>query len=483
VPTAIPTKAPTTAPTLTPIQIELEMLTSGEGITFIGATAGDQLGYSVCVGGDINGDSKIDMLLGAPGYSSNTGIVYAIYGSASLSNVDMSSFSGGIIITGTTSSKLGSAVDIGGDANGDGKADMMVGAPGFSTSTGAAYLLYGGASLTSVATSSLGTAGVVFSGPVVNTFAGFSLTLNYDHNQDGKADPIIGAHGYASNKGRTYRVLGDVSLASMGLATVAANAFLSGPISVGKSGFSVDSGGDINGDSKTDLVIGTPETSAAGTVSVLFGGADWSPISNLVIPAGSGFTITGPAAGCLAGWAVSLGGDVNGDGKSDMLIGAPGCLSNAGTVYLVYGKASPVSFTLSGSMTQGVSFTGGTPGDLVGSSVAVGGDFNGDGKADMLIGAPGYSSNTGIVYLIYGSNSLTNLPLAFFSGSNGIKIMGEYGGCFTGFSVSLRGDSNGDGTADILIGAYGYASSKGKVYLIYGNVTTGKCLFAFYFLF
>jgi hypothetical protein len=486
VPTATPTKAPTTAPTLTPIQIELEMLTSEEGTTFIGATAGDELGYSVCVGGDINGDSKTDILLGAPGYSTNIGIVYAIYGAASMSNVDMSSFSGGITITGTSGSKLGTTVDIGGDANGDGKADMMVGAPGFSTSTGAAYLLYGGASLTSVTTSSLGTGGVAFTGPATNTFGGFSFTLNYDHNQDGKADPIISAYGYASNRGRTYRVLGDVSLASMGLATVAANAFLSGPVSVGKSGFSVDSGGDINGDSKTDLVIGTPATAAGGTVSVLFGGADWSPISNLVIPTGSGFTITGPAAGCLTGFSVSLGEDVNGDGISDMLIGAPGCSSNTGTVYLVYGKISPVSFTLSGSMTQGVSFAGATAGDQVGSSVAIGGDFNGDGKADMLIGAPGYYSNTGIVYLIYGSVSLANIPMAFFSGSNGIKITGEYGGCFTGFSVSLRGDVNGDGYADILIGAVGYASNKGKVYLIYGNVTTestGSFFVAFYSLF
>jgi hypothetical protein len=460
-------------------RLELEALTSAVGITFIGATAGDQLGYSVCVGGDINGDSKADILLGGPGYSSNTGIVYAIYGAASMTNVDMSSFSGGITITGTAAvSRLGTTVDIGGDANGDGKADMLVGAPLYSTYTGKAYVIYGGTSMTNVVTSSLGTAGVTISGALSNTLASFGLSLNYDHNDDGVADPVVGAYGHNSNQGRTYLVLGSAALASLSVADVPGQQYLTGPIGAGKSSYSLDSGGDINGDSKTDLVIGTPETTAGGTVSVLFGGAVWTPINNLVIPVGSGFTITGPAAGCLTGESVSMGGDVNGDGIDDMLIGAPGCSSAAGTVYLVYGKTIPASFTLSSSMTQGISFAGASAGDQVGQSVAIGGDFNGDGKADILIGAPGYSSNTGIVYLIYGSASLTNLALGSFLASSGIKITGEYTGCFTGFSVSLRGDVNGDGYADILIGAYGYASSKGKSYLIYGTASPINILLA-----
>jgi hypothetical protein len=462
-------------------RLELEALTSAVGITFIGATAGDQLGYSVCVGGDFNGDSKADILIGAPGYSSSTGRVYAIYGAASLSSLDMSLFSDGITITGTTGSGLGTKVDIGGDANGDSKADMFVGAPSLTSSTGAAYVIYGGASLTSVTTSSLSAAaGVTFTGSGTNAFTGFGLTLNYDHNQDGIADPVIGAYGVTSIRGRTYRVLGSAALASTAVTSIASDSYLSGPVGAGKSGYSVDSGGDTNGDGTTDLMIGTPATAAGGTVSVLFGGitVDWTLVNGLVIPVGDGFTITGPAAGCLTGESVSLGGDVNGDGISDMLIGAPGCSSGAGTVYLIFGSVSPTSFTLSDSMSQGVSFTGATPGDEVGASVAIGGDFNGDGKADILIGAPGYSSSTGIVYLIYGSASLTNIALTNFSGSNGIKITGEYGGCYTGFSVNMRGDVDGDGYADILIGAYGYASSKGKVYLIYSTASPANILLA-----
>jgi hypothetical protein len=458
-------------------QIQLETFASSSGITFIGASAGDQLGYSVCVGGSINGDFKADLLLGAPGYSSNTGIVYAVYGAASLGNFDMASFSGGITITGTAGSGLGTKVDIGGDLNSDNKAEMLIGAPTLTTNTGKAYVIYGGASLSNVATSSLGTAGFTLAGTGMNTFAGSGLSLNYDHNQDGKVDPLVGAYGYSVNRGRTYVVPGNTNVS---LSTVPSALFLTGPASgAGKSGYSLDSGGDINGDSKTDLMIGTPETTAGGTVSVIFGGGDWALIPGIgSIPAAYGFTITSPTASCLVGYAVSVGEDVNGDGKSDMLIGAPGCSSYAGTAYLVYGSASPTSFTLSGSMSQGVSFSGATVNDQVGSSVAIGGDFNGDGKADILIGAPGYSSNTGIVYLIYGSASLTNIALSSFSAANGIKITGEYGGCFTGFSVSLRGDVNGDGKADILIGAYGYASSKGKVYLIYGTASPSNILLA-----
>jgi hypothetical protein len=461
--------------------LQLEAIPSGAGITILGGAAGDQLGYSVCVGGDINGDSKADILLGAPGYSSSTGRAYAIYGSNALSNIDLSSFaSGGITITGAGSANgLGTTVDIGGDANGDSKADMFIAAPTVTTNTGVAYLVYGGASLTNVATGTLGTAGVAFTGAAVNTFASTGISLNYDNNQDGKVDPVIGAYGHNSNQGRTYLVLGSATLTSIGISTLGGDAYGSGPAGTGKSGYSLDSGGDINGDSKTDLMIGTPETAVGGTVFIIFGGANWGNIPGLGgIVSPEGFTITGPGAGCLAGDSVSIGGDVNGDGKSDMLIGAPGCSSAAGTVYLVYGSAAPASFTLSGTMTQGVSFTGATAGDQVGSSVAVGGDFNGDGKADILIGAPGYSSNTGIVYLIYGSATLANLALGSFSGSNGIKITGEYGGCFTGFSVSLRGDVNGDSKADILIGAYGYAASKGKVYLIYGTASPTNILLA-----
>jgi hypothetical protein len=460
-------------------QIELETLPISVGITFVGAIVGDLLGYSVCVGGDINGDSKADILLGAPGYSSNTGIVYAIYGAASITNFDMSSFSGGVTITGTPSSGLGMAVDIGGDANGDGKADMLVGAPSFNANSGAAYVIYGGISLSNVATASLGaTSGVTLTADSMSALAGCSLSLNYDYNQDGKVDPVVGAYGYTAYQGRTNLILGSAALTSTSFSALPDDQYLSGPTGAGKSGFSVDSGGDINGDGKTDLMIGTPETAAGGRVSILFGGADWLPILGLNLGPAAGFTITSSAAGCLTGYAVSIGGDVNWDGKSDMLIGAPSCSSAAGTVYLIYGSASPTSFTLSPSMTQGVSFTGATPGDQVGSSVAVGGDFNGDGKADILIGAPGYSSHTGIVYLIYGSASLTNLALGSFSAANGIRITGEYGGCYTGYSVSLRGDVNGDGYGDILIGAYGYASGKGKVYLIYGKASPmGDILF------
>jgi hypothetical protein len=201
-------------------QIELETLTSTDGITFIGATAGDQLGYSVCVGGDINGDARADILLGAPGYSSSTGIVYAIYGAASMSNFDMSSFSGGITITGTTGSGLGSKVDIGGDANGDSKAEMLIGAPSLTTNTGAAYIIYGGATLSNVATSSLGTTGIAFTGSGSGDFAGFGLSMNFDNNADGKMDPAMSTYGYSSNTGRTYYTLGAVSMTGSAMSSI-----------------------------------------------------------------------------------------------------------------------------------------------------------------------------------------------------------------------------------------------------------------------
>src|SRR5262249_62427219 len=121
-----------------------------------------------------------------------------------------------------------------------------------------------------------------------------------------------------------------------------------------------------------------------------------------------------------AGTSVAPAGDVNGDGHGDLLIGAPGADSNgrysAGSAYVVYGKTSNTNVDLASLGDGGFRIDGAKAYDSAGTSVAPGGDVNGDGRADVLVGAPGADSNgrysAGSAYVVYGQTSNTNVDLA-----------------------------------------------------------------------
>ena len=100
--------------------------------------------------------------------------------------------------------------------------------------------------------------------------------------------------------------------------------------------------------------------------------------------------------------------------------------------------------------------------DFSGYSVSPAGDVNGDGYADLLIGAPDYAGDTGRSYVVYGGRGVGSqglVSLSTLNGTNGFKLDGEAGDDQSGYSVSSAGDVNGDGYADLLIGApYHHAS-------------------------
>src|SRR5262249_51524542 len=140
-------------------------------------------------------------------------------------------------------------------------------------------------------------------------------------------------------------------------------------------------------------------------------------------------------------------GDINGDGFDDLIIGDYAGANYAGTSYVVFGKASGFGAhidlpSLSGA--GGFHIDGETFGDLTGTSVAGAGDVNGDGFDDLLIGA-----NSG-TYVVFGkAGGFTNLNLSALDGSNGFQVSGEAASDVSG------GDFNGDGFADLIIGAIG----------------------------
>jgi hypothetical protein len=199
-----------------------------------------------------------------------------------------------------------------------------------------------------------------------------------------------------------------------------------------------------------------------------------------------GFKIFGEAAGDQSGSSVSGAGDINGDGFSDLLVGAPQFVTPgaSGASYVIFGKNGgfPTSLDLSTlDGTNGFQISGEQVGDQSGISVSAGGDVNGDGFSDVVIGARAadpfpYGTMAGASYVIFGKGSgfASSLGLAELIGSNGFQLSGEAAGDQSGLSVSDAGDVNGDGLGDVIIGAWladPNGASSGASYVVFGNAS------------
>ena len=178
---------------------------------------------------------------------------------------------------------------------------------------------------------------------------------------------------------------------------------------------------------------------------------------------------------------MSNAGDVNGDGLADLLIGAYGASPNgsfSGASYVVFGRNTaqsgpfPASFDLSSlDGTNGFRLNGVAADDRSGSAVSSAGDVNGDGLADLLIGAYGADPNgsdSGASYVVFGRNTAQSGPfpasfdLSSLDGTNGFRLDGVAAYDRSGSAVSSAGDVNGDGLADLLIGADGAGGPNGS---------------------
>jgi hypothetical protein len=164
--------------------------------------------------------------------------------------------------------------------------------------------------------------------------------------------------------------------------------------------------------------------------------------------------MTGEATSNRFGISVASAGDVNGDGYADVVVGAYYYSSSTGRAYIYYGGSSMDS-------TADVTMTGEATYNSFGISVASAGDVNGDGYADVVVGAYGYATNTGRAYIYYGGSSMDTVA--------DVTMTGETTNNYFGFSVAAAGDVNGDGYADVVVGAYGYSSSTGRAYIYYGS--------------
>ena len=345
-------------------------------------------------------------------------------------------------------------------------------------------------------------------------YSGASVSSAGDVNGDGYDDLIIGARFADPNgegSGETYVVYGGASAPGTdGVLALSAldgtNGFtLTGIDSGDRSGVSVSSAGDVNGDGYDDLIIGAdganrvdPNEEGSGETHVVYGGANAPGTDGVLalsaLDGKSGFTLTGIDSGDYSGFSVSSAGDVNGDGYGDLIIGADGGNrvdpngEGSGETYVVYGGANApgTDGVLALSALDGKSgftLTGIDSGDYSGFSVSSAGDVNGDGYGDLIIGANKADPNgarSGETYVVYGGANAPGtdgvLALSALDGMNGFTLNGIDPDDSSGFSVSSAGDVNGDGYDDLIIGARfadPNGEGSGETYVVYGGTSAG----------
>lgn len=493
---------------------DLATLNGTNGFRLDGSEVFEQTGTNVSSAGDINGDGFDDLIVaadladaGGKDTAGNTSVVFGRSGGFA-SAIDLTSLDGttGFRIGGIDANdRSGYSVNAAGDVNGDGFDDILIGAPaatvGSNANAGEAYLIFGkagGFTATFDLTTLDGSNGIRFDGIDAADQAGDAISSAGDINGDGFNDIIIAGSNGNSGTGEIFVVLGQASgfSGSLDLATLnGTNGFRLDGVDAGdRAGVRVSSAGDSNGDGLGDLIIGSPFADPGGDADagesyVVFGtdGVFASAIDLASLNGTNGFRLDGIDAGDQAS-GLGTAGDVNGDGFDDLVIGAiygePGGNSKAGETYIVFGKGSGFTAafdlaTLDG--TNGFRVDGLGVDDYSGRSVSAGGDINGDGFDDVIIGALGVDSSTGATYVVFGkSDSFSaSLSLASLDGDNGFRLTGIDTDDRAGRAIDSAGDVNGDGFDDIIIGAvsgdpggFGVPDS-GETYVVFGDNFTG----------
>jgi hypothetical protein len=488
--------------------IQLSSITAGTGGFVInGEVANESMGYSVSWAGDVNGDGLDDLIMGAhwanPNGLSQAGKSYVVFGKSNGTAIDLSAVSGGtggFVINGETAGdQLGYCVSGAGDVNGDGLADLIVGARLASGGAGKSYVVFGKRNNTdaiNLSAIAAGTGGFVINGQSVSDASGVSVSGAGDVNGDGLADLIVGTYQADVNSladaGKSYVVFGKRNGTAINLSAVESGTgggfVINGHAVAENAGFNVSGAGDVNGDGMADLIVGAHgaapgSLSQAGRTYVVFGKSASTAINLSAVAAGTGgFMINGEAGFDWSGISVSAAGDVNGDGLADLIVGAhgadPSSLAEAGKSYVVFGKNNGTAINLTdvAAGTGGFVINGQAPGENVGTRVSGAGDVNGDGLADLIVGAYYANTNTGKSYVVFGKSTGTVVNLsAIAAGNGGFVINGEATGDNSGVGVSAAGDVNGDGLADLIVGANGAdplgLNLAGRSYVIFGSTT------------
>jgi hypothetical protein len=428
-------------------------------------------GTSIACAGDVNGDGYSDVIIGAPKYDSGAamdiGCAYVFLGSASglqiNPNIILYDFSQPFC---ESSSSVASA----GDVNGDGYSDVIIGAYKYddaaNTDEGRAYVYHGSAAGLSTTPNS-----IPDDANQANANFGYSVSSAGDINADAYSDVIIGAPNFDDganvNEGRAFVYHGSAT----GLPATPNNTPDDADQAGALFGYSVSGAGDINGDGYSDVIIGAADyddgaNTNEGRAFVYHGSAAGLPATPTNTPDDANQVNAG------FGNSVAFAGDVNGDGYSDVIIGASsfddGANADEGRAYIYHGSATGLPASPN-SIRDDANQAGAT----FALSVAGAGDVNGDGYSDVIVGAPYYNdganADEGRAFIYYGS--VTGIAAA----PNSTPDDADKANVFFGYSVAGAGDVNGDGYGDVIIGCpkyeVGAADNEGRVWVYHGSAT------------
>jgi hypothetical protein len=425
-----PMAAASAPPAQYPDVISVTDLDGSNGFTLTDSIGHEIFGFSASSAGDINGDGYDDLIVGTL-YDK----AYVVFGGAGgfPADLDVTTLDGtnGFRLRGDTFSYAGRGVAGVGDINGDGFDDLMVGAPLANAPgpySGAAYVVFGKASGFAPAmnvTTVHGASGFILGGAHKFTYAGAAVSAAGDVNGDGFADMIVGSDSPSDYSGPSYVVFGHAG--SFG------------------GGFNLRDIDGTNGFKLSD-------------------GSDYSEI----------------------GATVAAAGDVNGDGFDDIIVGAPRYDASGpytGAAFVVFGTDAPFSASIDLAAldgTDGFRMEGGAY-SYAANSVSSAGDINGDGFADLIVGAfngePGGLEEAGFSHVVFGHAGGFDavLELEVLDGTNGFTLDGRAAGQDSGFSAASAGDVNGDGFDDLIIGAPGTYDAVlgyvGAAYVMFGGKT------------
>jgi hypothetical protein len=498
--------------------IDLSGLGADQGFIIQGDTEEDRAGWPLSSAGDVNGDGFDDMIVGAfsgDDGGKDAGEAYVVFGATGgfgrdvggRQVIDLSGLSGaeGFIIQGDIAGDTaGWDVSSAGDINGDGLADIMVGATNGDdggASAGEAYVVFGtadgfgrdiGGRQVIDLTALSATEGFIIQGDKSGDLAGSGVSLAGDVNGDGFDDMIVGARfgdDGGTSAGEAYVVFGaaggfgsDFSerrvLDLTGLSATE-GFIIQGDTADDDFGHNVASAGDVNGDGFDDMIVGAfrgdDGGKDAGEAYVVYGatgdfgrdvgGRQVIDLSSL--SGAEGFIIQGDKAGDFAGFDVSSAGDVNGDGFDDMIVGAfrgDNAGVDAGEAYVVFGSDGNFGRNVGGrqvvdlsglSAAEGFIIQGDTAGDLTGLDVSSAGDLDGDGFADLIVGAhlgDDGGTDAGEAYVVFGRDFTRGVTHQGTDGADALTGNGN-----ANVMIGGRGKDTiaGNGGEDVILGAQG----------------------------
>lgn len=408
-----------------------------------GPAAGMRFGSAVAAAGDVNGDGFADVIIGA--YSAAPGGL-SFAGSAFVhSGADGSllhQFDGAAELD-----YFGSAVGGAGDVNGDGFDDLLVGAPGvdvgLESAAGRAYV-YSGLD---------GSLLYQFDGVEYHDRLGSAVCGVGDVNLDGRGDFLIAAPlanpSDLESAGSVFLHSGfDGSLLQQ----------FDGTEVNEELGATLAAAGDVDNDGRNDFIIATPEANAGGYFLAgrarVHSGSDFSVL----------LTLEGTAEAQRLAWSAANAGDVDMDGHDDVILGAPyatpASVLRAGMAQVYSGFDGSLLMQINGRQRD----------DNFGMSVAGGPDFNQDGFDDLIIGASRVNGSagpdTGQVNIISGADE---------------SVLRLYEGTFNsnlGYSAATLGDIDGNGLDDFAMGAWKAHDSGNQVSGYVDLIAYTECLSA-----